>query len=318
MTRKRNINLRFARMVAAWMFALSTPAMTARAAEMRSVLERPADQSVYEGFTEPEHDILVAANDVGVLKSITVVVGERVRAGQVIATLDDDLQASAVQIAAFQATMTGERDAANAEIQLHQNRFESLKALYRDGMARPDEIARAETDLRVANARYAAAQEQHQLRQLELVRYRLQLERRNVRSPMDGVISEIVRKPGEYLSPGEPTVAHLLVVGRIIAVFNIPVEETMTVQIGAPVRIFLRSTSMSIDSTIASIAPEIEGESGTVQVRVVLDNVDGRLLAGDRCTLKFLPPGTPAVARVRDGIGRGATGRDANKPEIKR
>lgn len=295
---------------AAWMaatwFILATAtgvhplAGVASGAELRSVLERPEDQSVYEGFTEPEHQIMIAANETGVLESVAVKVGDRVRTGQLIATLDNDLQASAVEIATYQAAMTGERDAASAEAGLNQSRVEQLRKLFKDGMARPDELARAETDLRISMARFAAAEEQWQLRQLELRRYQLQLDRREVRSPMDGVIADVVRKPGEYLSPGEPSVAKLLAVGRIIAVFNIPVEETSSIQIGAPVRIFLRSTSMSIDSTIASIAPAIEGESGTVQVRVTLDNVDGRLMAGDRCTLKFLPPGTPAVARIRN------------------
>lgn len=295
---------------AAWMaVTMSMLAITAgmqslggmvSAAELRSVLERPENMSVYEGVTEPEHQILIAAIETGVLESIDVKVGDRVRAGQLIATLEDDLQVSAVEIATFQAKMTGERDAASAEAAMNQSRTEQLRTLFEKGMARPDELTRAETDLRISVARFAAAEEQWQLRQLELRRYQLQLDRRQVRSPMDGVIAEVVRKPGEYLSPGEPSVAELLVVGRIVCVFNIPVEETTSIQIGAPVRIFLRSTSMTIDSTIASIAPAIEGESGTVQVRVMLDNVDGRLLAGDRCTLKFLPPGTPAVARGRN------------------
>jgi RND family efflux transporter MFP subunit len=291
--------------VAAAMAASMTMTFTAMTfhvsgAEARSVLERAENQSVYEGFTEPEHQIFIAANEIGVLESVEVEVGDRVRAGQVIATVDDDLQASAVEIATYQATMTGERDATRAEVELTESRAESLRNLFQTGMARPDELARAETDFRIAMARYAAAEEQLQLRQLELRRYQIQLDRRKVRSPMDGVIAKVVRKPGEYLSPGEPSVAELLVVGRIIAVFNIPVEETASIQAGAPVRIFLRSTSMSIQSTIASIAPAINGESGTVQVRVVLDNVDGRLLAGDRCTLKFLPPGSSTVARKRN------------------
>lgn len=282
--------------------AIAVPALTgvASAAEMRSVLERSEDQSVYEGFTEPEHQIMIAADEAGVLKSIDVKVGDRVRAGQLIATLDDELQASAVEIATYQAFMTGERDAAGAEAELNQARVEQLRTLSRNGMARPDELARAETDLRIAMARFAAAQEQWQLRQLELRRFELQLTRRQVLAPMDGVIADVVRKPGEFLSPGEPSVAKLLAVTRIVAVFNIPVEETASIQIGAPVRIFLRSTSMSIDSTVASIAPAIEGESGTVQIRVTLDNTDGRLLAGDRCTLRFLPPGTTTVAGNRN------------------
>jgi multidrug efflux pump subunit AcrA (membrane-fusion protein) len=72
-------------------------------------------------------------------------------------------------------------------------------------------------------------------------------------------------------------------------------------------RIFLRSSSKTVRAPITSIAPNIDGESGTVQVRVELDNVAGDLLSGDRCTLQFLYGETsdPAQAAVgKEGSSR--------------
>ena len=43
--------------------------------------KRPASSMVYEGFTEPNHDIMVAATEIGRLESVTVDVGDVVRAG---------------------------------------------------------------------------------------------------------------------------------------------------------------------------------------------------------------------------------------------
>jgi multidrug efflux pump subunit AcrA (membrane-fusion protein) len=159
-------------------------------------------------------------------------------------------------------------------------------------MARPDELVRAETDLRIATARFVAAQEQLALRELELDRYKLQLERRKIRVPMDGVISEVFHKPGEYLTPGDPAVVRLLVMDKLFGVFNIPVEDTAFIKVGSPVKVYLRSTSKTLEATITSIAPDIDGESGTVQVRVELDNTDRRLLSGDRCTLRLASEAT--------------------------
>jgi RND family efflux transporter MFP subunit len=165
-------------------------------------------------------------------------------------------------------------------------------------MARPDELTRAETDLSIAVARARAAEEQLKLRELELQRYRLQLERRKVRVPMDGVVSQVFRKPGEYITPGDPAVIRLLVMDKLYAVFNVPVEDTSLIKLGTPVRVFLRSTSATIDATVSFIAPDIDGESGTVQIRVELDNPDRRLLAGDRCTLRLASTKRPETARV--------------------
>ncbi len=281
------------------MVALLLPSMslaqTAQPAKNSST--RSQSLMVYEGFTEPRHDIMVAATEIGRLESVTIELGDHVKAGQVIGSLEDALQASSVRIATLQSEMTGELNAAKAEADLHRSRVASLRQLAAEGMARPDELTRAETDFRIATARYVAAEEQLTLRKLELDRYQLQLQRRKIRVPMDGVISKIFHKPGEYITPGDPAVVRLLVMDKLFAVFNVPVEDTTVVKVGAPVRIYLRSNSTTLDAEITSIAPDIDGESGTVQVRVELDNADGALLAGDRCTLRLASAGRPSSAK---------------------
>jgi RND family efflux transporter MFP subunit len=251
---------------------------------------------IYEGFTEPMHDIMVAAIEIGRLESVTVQVGDRVRAGQVIGCLEDALQVSSVEIARYQAAMTGELEAARAEAELHRLRTESLRALAVEAMTRPDELSRAETDLQIALARARFAEEQAGLRKLELARYQLQQERRKIRVPMDGIVSEVFHEPGEYITPSDPAVARVLVMDKMYAVFNVPVEDTAHIKIDTPVRILLRSRSTTMDANVSFIAPDIDGESGTVQIRVELDNADGQLLSGDRCTLWVAPEAGQAKA----------------------
>jgi RND family efflux transporter MFP subunit len=275
-------------------------------AQVKHVSSRPSPTMIYEGFTEPRYDIMVAATEIGRIESVSVEVGDRVEAGQEVGHLEDALQASSVRIAQLQTEMTGELEAARAETELHRSRTQTIRKLAADGMARPDELVRAETDLRIAAARLVAAQEQVSLRKLELERYQLQFERRKIRVPMDGVISEVFHKPGEYLTPGDPAVVRLLVMDKLFGVFNVPVEDTAFMTIGSSVKVHLRSSSRTIEATITSIAPDIDGESGTVQVRVELDNSDRRLLSGDRCTLRLAPETTvnsekrpPDQARLR-------------------
>lgn len=284
--------------VLAALVALLLPSMSLAQTPTSGTSSRPLAMRVYEGFTEPRHDIMVAATEIGRLDAVDVQLGDRVKAGQVIGSLEDDLQASSVKIATLQAEMTGELEAAAAEADLHRSRTASLRKLAAEGMARPDELARAETDLRISTSRLLAAQEQLALRKLELERYRLQLERRKIRVPMDGVISKIFHKPGEYITPGDPAVARLLVMDKLYAVFNVPVEDTGVVKVGVAVRIYLRSSSQTLEAVITSVAPDIDGESGTVQVRVELDNADRELLVGDRCTLRLAPAKSATSAKL--------------------
>jgi RND family efflux transporter MFP subunit len=242
----------------------------------------------YEGFTEPKQDIMVAANELGRLASLDVEIGDSVEAGEVIGHLEDALQKMAVKLSRVQVAMTGELEATKAEVELNRSRTIQLRHLIADEMARPDELTRAETDLRIAVARRDAALEQLELRKVELQRYELQLDRRKLRAPTTGVIANIFHHPGEYITPGDPAIVRLMVIDTLYAVFNLPVEDTQALRIGDMARVFLRSSSTTVKAAITSIAPNIDGESGTVQVRVELDNPERKLLSGDRCTLQIL------------------------------
>jgi len=259
-----------------------------------SQAQQTSSAPIYDGFTEAKYKILVAANEIGLVESIFVEVGDQVKAGQVIAQLEDSLQKSAVHIALTTAKMRGEIEMAKAEVALRRTRTELLRELAKNEMARPDELARAESELEIAVARETNAMEQQHLRELELGRAELQLARRRVISPMDAVVSQVFRFPGEYLTPSDPAVIELLVIDELIAVFNIPAEEVSQLRVGSAVSVSLRSLARIIQAKVTTIAPEIEGESGTVQVRIVLDNANHELLAGDRCTLQRRSDDSPS------------------------
>lgn len=242
----------------------------------------------HEGFTTPKFDILVAATEIGRLASVDVEIGDRVKAGDTIAKLEDGLQLEAVATAQWRAQMRGETDAAKAETELMKLRLEQLQSLANQEIARPDELKRAIADWEIAKARELGAMEQDKLRKLELSRYELQLQRRKVRAPMDGVVAELFHAPGEYITPADPAVIRLVVLEQLYGVFNVPVEEMRSIDLDDTVSVFLESVGKSVQGTIASIAPNIDGESGTIKVKVLLDNRDGSLRSGDRCRMKPL------------------------------
>ena len=253
----------------------------------------------YDGFTQPKHEIMLAADEMGRIESIEVVVGEQVQAGQVLARLEDSVQRATLQTSQIQVAMVGEMDAAEVELELNQTRAAKLRDLAAKGMARPDELRRGEADLRIAKARVASMNEQLALRKAELHRAEVMLKRRMVFAPTSGVIAEVFLSPGESVSPSAPSLLELLAVDELVAIFDVPVEDTLALSIGNPVRVRLRSIAKSVDSTISSITPKIDGQSGTVQVRVTLDNADGKLLSGDRCTLQILDAPNPVNSETQ-------------------
>ena len=264
-----------------------TGSLFAQSSRMKSA--KQSGSEVHEGFTVPKYDVLVAASELGRLQSLVVEVGDEVKKGDRIGSLEDSVQAASVRIAMAQASMTGEWEAAKAEVKLNQLRVQKLRQLSAERMARPDELARAEADLEISLGRQKVAEEQIALSKLDLDRQQMALSRRQILAPMNGVIADVFHQPGEYITPADPAVARLLVIDQLYAVFNIPVTEALHVRVDSPAKVYLRGAQRTLDARVTFVAPMIDGESGTVEVRLELDNSKRDLLSGDRCTLQVFP-----------------------------
>ncbi|TWT87937.1 efflux RND transporter periplasmic adaptor subunit [Neorhodopirellula pilleata] len=250
----------------------------------------PVDTNVsYEGFSEAIQDVNLSTEEVGQLVDVPVTLGQLVRKGDVIAQLDDRLDRASVEVSRMQASMEGEIRAALATRQMQQFRVEQLSQLRDDQMAGVDELRRAQTELAISEARLLVAQEQQRLRQVELERLELQIERRKLRAPFDGLVAEKSLDAGEAVTPTNLVVIRLVRVDKLIGVFNVPAERSFAMKPGLATQVYFRAARETVDGVIDSISPVINGESGTVQVRVRIDNQDGKLRPGDRCSMRVSP-----------------------------
>lgn len=250
----------------------------------------PIDSNVsYEGFSEAIQDVELSTEEVGQLVDVSVTLGQLVRKGDVIAQLDDRLDRASLEVSRMQASMVGEIQAAAAAREMQLFRVEQLTQLRNDEMAGVDELRRAKTELAVSEARLLIAHEQKQLREVELKRLEMQIERRKLRAPFDGLVAEKILDAGATVTPTNPVVLRLVRVDVLIGVFNLPAEKSFNVKPGLTTQIYFRAAHETVDGVIDSISPVINGESGTVQVRVRIDNHDGKLRPGDRCSMRVFP-----------------------------
>ncbi len=239
----------------------------------------------YDGFSEAIDDIMVAAFESGRVESVSVKVGDRVKAGQVLATLDQKPQRIALESAEMVAAMRGGLDLACAGRALHEVRFKQLKKLASEKNARPEEVDRAEAELQMSFARFLNAKEEVAQREVELKNAAEQLRRRQVVSPVDGIVAKVFVDIGEYVLPSDLTVVRVINTSSLKAVFNVPAAEAMRMSTGQVVRVEFTSIARSAEGTVYTIAPLIDADSGTIPVTVRIDNSNQRWMAGDRCLL---------------------------------
>jgi RND family efflux transporter MFP subunit len=281
----RSTRLTIARRQIVWLGAilLCSPALTA------------AEE--FEGFTEPFRVIDVAAAEMGIIDEIEVREGDRVGQGDVLATLDKEVLEVTLRIAAEAKSAQGQLASAAAELRLRTERLERLTTLRESQHATEQEVIRAVEEKEVAEGNLLAIQEALEVKALEYQRIQAQLERRNVRSPADGVVTQIYKDAGEFVAPTDPIVLTVVQLDPLFATFSIPAQNIRGLKPGGTVTLRIGSAGSKAKGTLEFVSPVINAQSGTVTVKVKLANSSDRFRSGERCKL-VLTDNTDALAKA--------------------
>lgn len=239
----------------------------------------------HESFTEPFRKIELAPAESGLVAEIGVREGDAVRSGQVLASLDKQVLVVSRQIAAVAADSSGRYDAAVAEHRLRESRLRQLRELRSQGHAGVDELQRAEAEWASAAGSLRAVEEQRKIDQLEVSKNDAMIERRLVRSPIDGVVTRIHREQGEFVTPVAPTVVTVTQLHPLRAIFNVTQSDAAALRPEAEVSLQIGERSESVVGRVEFVSPIIDADSGTVRVKILLDNQAGSLQSGERCYL---------------------------------
>jgi len=250
--------------------------VTVAAVERREV--RPYDE--FSGRLEAVDRVQVRPRVAGAIQSVHFTEGALVHAGDLLVTIDPAPYAAEVERARAQLA------AAQARLDNATTEHERAKRLW-DERA----IAQRELDERV-NARRAA---QADLRAAEaaLTLARLNLGYTQVRAPVAGRVGRLEVTVGNLVSAGAdaPVLTTLVSVSPIYASFDADegvVERALAEVPSGGARAALDRIPVRIatdeDKTLAGrlqlIDNQVNAKSGTVRLRAVFDNRDGRLLPG--------------------------------------
>ena len=240
-----------------------------------------------DGFTEPFRTVHVATSESGLLQSLQVKLGSQVTQGQLLGLLDDDLQRAQLAIAEQQAAARGRLRASEAERAVTERRYEKLAQLAKNGQASNEETERAKANLEVAEAKLLVEQEELRLLELHLNRARIALEKRVVKAPLAGVVSEIHRQPGEVVSPAAPQLVTLVELDPLAATFLLSRTQLQSLRRLPNIPVHFVDDGQHAVGTLESIAPITDAESGTTAVRIRLPNPGFKLRGGERCRLEL-------------------------------
>jgi multidrug efflux pump subunit AcrA (membrane-fusion protein) len=148
-------------------------------------------------------------------------------------------------------------------------------------------LVRAETDLEIALARVKQAEEETELYGLECQRIQAQIDRRHIRSPINGVIAEGYKEVGEAVLASDPRLLTLVQLDQLRIRFSAVPDQTARIRPGQSAEMCLAENSQPIHGTVDRIDAVMDAKSGTLDIHVVIDNTHGQLRSGMRCLLSI-------------------------------
>jgi RND family efflux transporter MFP subunit len=247
-TNSRNPIARLRRRLPHWMLGIASCALVAFAAHAEDCIL---------GYTEPYRIITVSAAETGVIAEVLVEEGDAVKKGQILAKLDT-------------ATLNAELEIAKAEAKLQATRKQRLDELAGANRAAPEEVEKARADFTIKEA---------QVRKIEAM-----IETRLMRSPVDGIVTEIKRDPSEAVSAANPHVLTVVQIDKLTANLFLPPAKALQLKVGGEVALLLDEHE-KVPGKIEFVSPVTDAASGTVRVKFAIENAGSAHRSGARCAL---------------------------------
>jgi RND family efflux transporter MFP subunit len=223
----------------------------------------------------------------GVLKEVLVRRGDLVSKGQVIATMNSDVEAATVDILETRAKSTAALEAQEARLSFINAQLERARIL---------EEQQAQSAVRVEEISYERAIAESQLKQtqtdaitatLELNRAKIVYENTKIRSPVDGYVVDTARSAGEYAG-ADNHVATIAQYDPIYVEAFVPVDLYEEVRKGMIVKVYPEVPFDGyVEARIDAIDVILDTASRTFGVRASLENAGNRFPLGHRCTLEI-------------------------------
>lgn len=247
-------------------------------------------------------EVELHAKVAGYIRRINVDIGDRVRVGQVLATLDVPELAAQVQGADAGVRQTQEQiSRAKSDVQRAQANYEALHSaaqrLQQASDARPGLIAQQELDDALAKDRAAAAQvdaaksglsateQQLGVSRADHQRYSALADYSRIVAPFAGVVTWRYADTGALIQAGTSNAGSMPVV-KIAQVnvlrLRLPVPETLApfVRVGDTASIYVQALGKTFPGKVTRNTGSLDPSTRTMQVEIDVLNADGKLSPG--------------------------------------
>ena len=244
-------------------------------------------QLEYDCLIEARQTIDIRSQVEGVIESILVQRGDTVQKGQLVATLSSGPERAALELAVSRANMQGELKSAQTRVEITRKKWERAKELEKKNFVSADARDEAEAEYRLATEQLRAARENRRLAQLDVKRTKEVLAQRSITSPVDGVVVEVLLRPGELMSSNQKdAIMRIAEVDPLNVELVLPVSQYGRLRVGQFAEVLPEEPVGGRHRARVEVVDQvIDAASGTFGARLRLPNPGNRIPAGVKCRL---------------------------------
>jgi HlyD family secretion protein len=264
-----------------------------------------ADEAVLNasGYITARRRATVSSRITGKVIAVHVEEGMAVKAGQILAQLDDSTTSAMLHLAEAQLgsarTQLLETEVRIREAEIALGRQQRLT---KEGVVPEADLDTANAQVDALRARLQAARQEVGVAERQVALRRTDMSDTIIRAPFSGMAISKDAQPGEMISPvsaggGFTRTGICTIVDMTSLEIEVDVNESYITRVSdrQPVRAVLDAyPDWSIPAHVITTVPTADRQKATVLVRIGFDALDPRLLPDMGVKVTFLKPGTPA------------------------
>jgi multidrug efflux pump subunit AcrA (membrane-fusion protein) len=236
------------------------------------------------------HEARVPGQEPGVLVELNVVEGQHVKAGDVLGRIDDTQPKLQGQIAWEEYQAAKEKAENDVDVQYAKKATELARVEYDKSMEinknRPNTVAdidlrrqfltweRGQLETKRALSERKIAASTAEAKKIEIHAAKEAVNRRQITSPVDGVVEKVYLHKGEWVQPGEPVV-HVVQLDKLKVEGEVDIDRYSPSQLmDRPVTIeaTLQSRKVQFQGRITFVRPLLDGRGKSYVIKAEVDN----------------------------------------------
>ncbi len=230
----------------------------------------------------PDCSVSISPNLAGKLIAVTVVPGQMVSKGQLVARLDDrQLRAQLMVADAPQKTALNGVAQAKISLDLAQKTLIRTEALFAKEIVAQKDVVAARSAVDLAKSQVEAAQAKVAEVKTAPAQILTQLSFMSVYSPISGIVANRYLNIGSSVDPTTPII-HVVNLSQVMVKANMPADSPTSAHVGQFADITtVAEPGVVYRGQIKSISPIVDPTNNTVSIEVLTKN-DGNLKEGQQ------------------------------------